>query len=273
VKTLTLPNATVDVLAVDGISEEVYRSAHGLNKSLLTEFIRSPRHYLDAKTNQKKATDSMKMGTALHQLILRPYEEPVFAVMKKVDKRKTADKEYAANFEAENSGKIIIDEEAEKTIRAMREALMGNTRFEKIISRTSHRELGIFADRECAEGTVRLKGMLDGFCEVDGTVFDIKSTQDASYDAFRRDFRSYQYALQQVQYTYLCSRLGLGFSNFVFVAVESKPPYGVAFYTLSMDEYMRSFDKWRQSLDFFSSCQSKEDFNIGYTSETKELSF
>lgn len=272
-KTLKLLNATDDVLAVDGISEDTYRKAHGLNKSLLTEFMRSPRHYTIAKETSKKPTENMKMGTVLHQLILRPFEEPIFAVMKKVDKRKTADKEYAAAFEADNAGKIIIDEESEKCVQGMREALMKNTRFAKMIEETTHRELGIFADRECTDDKVRLKGMIDGYSEKTGVIFDIKTTQDASYDSFRRDFRTFGYAMQQAQYTYLATRTGLGFSNFVFVAVESTPAHGVAFYTLSMDEYMRSFDRWRQAVDFFSSCQSRNDFDIGYTTDTKEFSY
>lgn len=260
-----------NVLAVDGISEEVYRSASGLNKSLLCEFMRSPKHYLSAVKNPIKPTKSMQLGTVLHQLVLRPYETPCFAVMKKVDRRKTADKEYAANFEAENAGKIIIDAEDEVIVRSMRESLMKNARFAKIMERTSHREFGIFADRKCSDGVVRLKGMLDGYCERDGTVFDIKTTEDASPEKFRKYFRNFKYDIQQVQYTYLLTATKLGFSNFQFVAVENCEPFEVSFHTLSMEQYMRSFDKWKRSLDFFSACASKEDFNIGYTSETNEI--
>jgi peptidyl-tRNA hydrolase len=273
-KTLNLPEADDGVLAIDQINERDYRNAHGLNKSLLVEFMKSPRHYLEALNAKKKPTDNMDMGTALHATLFRDAPADHFAVMtKKLDKRKPADKEFAAQFEAENAGKVILSVEQDETVKAMHRALMDNGRFKELYEKTTYRELGIFADYKHEDQNFRIKGMLDGYAKSEGIIYDVKSSQDAHIDSFKWDFKRFRYDLQQVHYTRLLGQTNLPFTQFVFVVVENKAPYGVAFYTLGMESYMKTHEEWKSWLEYYGKLNHKQDFNIGYPSSTFELNY
>jgi hypothetical protein len=272
-KTLNLPSADDGVLAIDQINERDYRNAHGLNKSMLVKFMKSPRHYLEALNEKNEPTESMKVGTALHTMLFRDSPDDYFAVMKKVDKRKTADKEYATQFEADNAGKTIITSEQDDVARAMHKALMDNGRFKDLYEKTTYREMGIFADYKHEDQNFRIKGMLDGYSKSEGIVYDVKSSQDAHIDSFKWDFKKFRYDLQQVHYTRLLGQTNLPFTQFVFVVVENKAPYGVAFYTLGMDSYMKTHEEWKSWLEYYGKLNHKQDFNIGYPSSTFELNY
>jgi len=273
VRNIYLPNAGDEVLFVDQINERDYRNAHGLNKSSLVKFMKSPRHYLQSLNEESDATDSMQMGTAMHSLVLRDDPNEYFAVKKKVDNRTKEGKEYSAQFEQDNKGKAIINEEQNELVQGMFKSLMKNERFSKMKSKFSHTEVGIFADYSHPMGNFRIKGMLDAYIETEGLIVDIKSAQDASLDVFKWDFKKYAYGLQQVHYTHLLGKTKMPFEQFVFVVVENKPPHEVAFYTLSMNQYLKTHDEWKMAMDYFGNLHAKQDFNIGYTSETVELSF
>lgn len=272
-RNIYLPNASDDVLFVDQINEHDYRSAHGLNKTSLVKFMKSPRHYLQSLHDEFEATDSMRMGTALHSLVLRDDPTKHFAVKKKVDNRTKEGKEYSAQFEQDNKGKTIITEEQNELVQGMFKSLRKNERFSRMMDRFSHREVGIFANYNHPLGDFRIKGMLDAYIETEGLIVDIKTSQDASLDLFKWDFKKYAYGLQQVHYTHLLGKTKMPFSNFVFVVVENKPPHEVAFYTLSMNDYLKTQDEWKMSMNYFGNLHSKQDFDIGYPSETIELTY
>lgn len=272
-KTLHLPAAKDGVIAIDQINESDYRNAEGLNKSLLVKFMKSPRHYLAALNESNEPTDSMKMGTALHSIVLRDDPSRFFAVKKKVDNRTKEGKEYTAQFESENRGKAIINEEQHETVLGMQKSLMKNDRFRTLLEKTTHREMGIFSDYKVIDHRFRIKGMIDGYSEHDGIVWDLKTSQDASFDSFKWDFKKYMYDLQQVHYTQLVHDAALPFTEFLFVVIENKPPYEVAFYTLEMESYMKSRNVWLNAMHTYAHCHAKQDFDIGYPSNTCELSY
>lgn len=272
-RTLNLASSKDGVLAVDQINERDYRNAHGLNKSLLVKFMKSPRHYLAALNEKHEPTDSMRMGTALHAMLFRDDPKKHFAVKKKMDGRTADGKKYNAEFEASAGDKTVLTEEQHETAKGMFESLMKNPRFRKMHDATTHREMGIFSDYKNLEHSCRIKGMLDGYNEHDGIVYDVKSTQDAHMSSFKWDFKKYQYDIQQVHYTRLVMDAGLPFKEFMFVAVENKPPYEVAFYTLSVDSYLSSKTVWNIAMDSFAYCNAKQDFDIGYGCGTNELTY
>lgn len=262
-----------DVSVITELGESQYRPAEGLNKSLLVEFMRSPRHYIEALNAKKKPSESMEIGTALHCELLQGKPSDHYAVIRKVDLRKNADKEYYAKFQEENIGKTIIDEDGLERMMGMKNALLDCPKFKKMYERITYRELAIFSTRECQHGDVRLKGMLDAYVQEDGIILDIKSAESAHINKFKYAFKDFRYDIQQVQYTYLAMVANLPFSKFEFAVVENKKPYNVAYYTLSKEQYLKAFDEWRLALDSFSFHKNKEDFNYGYPTDTYELTF
>jgi len=88
-------------------------------------------------------------------------------------------------------------------------------------------EASIFAEDE--ETGLPLKARPDLWVE-DHTLVDIKTTDDASPDAFARTVTTFGYHLQAAHYLTMT-----GAENFIFVAVERKAPYAVGIYRLDAE--------------------------------------
>jgi len=248
------------------ISEQSYRDAEGLNKSLLVPFMRSPKHYLAELAEPKQATPSMNIGTALHAELLRPLEaSSVYAVMKKVDKRTTAGKEYAAKFEAENAGKVVIDEEQKKVVDGMRESVMSHPTARRYIEQATHLEQAMFADYKATtiDHTFKIKAMADGIIDKEGIIFDLKTTDNAM--DFGKKVRAFRYDIQQVHYQLIGALNGIEPKKFPFIVVENVAPFGVVINTLDPERILHSAADYRLAMDFYAHCHQKQDFNIGYS--------
>jgi exodeoxyribonuclease VIII len=263
-------------MALSQMGEKAYRDAPGLNKSLLVPFMRSPRHYLHELNAPKTPTASMNLGTALHAELLQPERaSSIYAVMKKVDKRTTAGKEYAARFEAENVGKTVIDEEQEKVLLKMRENVMRHPAASKLIERASHKEQALFAQYRATtvDHAFEVKALADGIIESEGIMFDVKTTESAAPGEYAKKVRAFRYDIQQVHYTYAGIFNKLPIQNFEFIVVENAEPCEVAVYTLDAERMKGVWDEWRAAMEFFAVCHQKQDFDIGYPEVSAQLKF
>jgi hypothetical protein len=265
-------NEGSEPLLIKEMGEDKYRIADGLNKSLLVPFMQSPFHYKHELENKKQPTENMKLGTALHAELLLPRPSDVYAVCKKVDKRKTEGKEYFAQFTAENVGKTVIDEDQYESLKGMKEGLYRNAFSRRILEQATDREVAMFGTRNCEHGKVRLKGMADIYDSNNGILADIKTVDSATKDSFKWAMKDFSYDIQQVHYTWLAINAGLPFSKFMFIVCERKKPWATAVYQLSTDSYMRAFDRWSKALDYFSHCQERNDFESSYPEEAVEIS-
>lgn len=256
------------------MGEKAYRDAPGLNKSLLVPFMRSPKHYLHELNNPKEATASMNLGTALHAELLQPLKAgDIYAVCRKVDRRKNADKEYLAQFEAENVGKVIIDEEQKAAVDAMVKSVHSHPEAHRLIESATHYEQALFGEYKCTQvdHTVKLKALADGFSLPGGFMFDVKTTDNAA--EFAKKVRAFRYDIQQVHYQYLGALNGVPPGDFHFIVVENVEPYATLVCRLNPDKMSRVWDEWKLALEFFGHCESKQDFNIGYPEVSTILEF
>ena len=75
--------------------------------------------------------------------------------------------------------------------------------------------------------------------ECGSLIVDLKTTMDASPDAFARTAANFNYPLQAAYYVDGLQAAGIAspdaVTSFVFLVVEKTPPYGVAVYTLPED--------------------------------------
>lgn len=261
-------------MSLKRISERAYRDAPGLNKSLLVPFMRSPKHYLHELNNPKEATPSMNLGTALHAELLQPEKAgDIYAVCRKVDRRKTADKEYLAQFEAENIGKVIIDEESKEAVDAMVKSVREHSEANRLIESSTHREQALFGEYKCTQvdHTVKLKAMADGLSLHGGFMFDVKTTDNAT--EFAKKVRAFRYDIQQVHYQFNGALNGIAPGDFHFIVVENVKPHATMVRRLNPDKIPRVWDEWKLALEFFGHCEAKQDFNIGYPDVSTILDF
>ena len=88
----------------------------------------------------------------------------------------------------------------------------------------------------------------------DGTIIDLKSTQDASEAGFRKSVRNFKYDFQTAWYMEAMRALGLPARQFIFVCVEKTAPYLTATYTLTASEIDRQKPRMQKACEIWATC-------------------
>jgi exodeoxyribonuclease VIII len=88
----------------------------------------------------------------------------------------------------------------------------------------------------------------------DGTIIDLKSTQDASEAGFRKSVRNFKYDFQACWYLEAMRALGLPARQFIFVCVEKSPPYLTATYILTASEIDRQKPRMQKACEIWATC-------------------
>jgi hypothetical protein len=216
----------------------------------------SPAHYLHAKEHPEDPTPSMIMGSAIHSAILEPsyfidnvVVEPKFAG--------TGSKALREEWHLENHGKIILKEDGFDSIKGILKSISKHKQASKLISEGHAEESLFWTD---AETGIDCKARPD-FKREGHILVDIKSTNDASPDAFRAQIAAYSYHLQAALYLDGASAVfGQQFDEFVIVAVEKGPPYAVNCFTLGIETINEGRAAYMKALQILKKCQDEKNY-------------
>lgn len=240
----TTPGAHADVPFKE------YLSWDAVSKHDLDLVARSPAHYRAAKLTPQETTPAMAFGTAAHAWILEPETAAQqVAVMPKVDRRTKAGKEQWAEFEMMHPNKVHIDDEDARHLAAMASAVRHHKVACRLLDDRTATEISVLWQDPRTEIMCRCRPDL-----VAGNIIvDLKTTFDASKAAFSHTMHKYRYQVQAAYYLDGCRAVGLvpDVSDFVFIAVEKKPPYGVAIYHLPVDDIDRGRFQYEKDLTHF----------------------
>jgi hypothetical protein len=229
-----------------GISESEYHAKGGpllVSNSLLGKVLRSPAHaraWLDATEDED--TPAMAFGRALHRAILEPH---LYQPFPSSTKKGREDNEAIAGMVAKVrahplAGRMLAGGLAELTVR-------------------------------WAVETVECKARLDYYVEPLGLVVDIKSTTDASPEAFRKSIANYEYHRQAAFYRFGLERLGKPCNAFVFLAIEKAAPYECALYALDESAMSRGRERASLGLMALRGAHDRQAW-AGYPDSIQELS-
>lgn len=186
--------------------------------------------YVSGTTPRKPATPAMRLGSALHALVLEPDEwDSLVAVEGEFDRRTKLGRAAYESFADASSGKTIITPDQYESVKRMAESIARHPAFVAFTSHTDCvREVAIRAND--LETGLPLKCKPD--LRVPGWIIDIKTTSDASPDGWCRQAASLGYARQAAHYLDVVHS-GLGHScRFAHVVVQSSPPWECAAYYL-----------------------------------------
>lgn len=211
------------------IPEAEYRKWDAYNHSALCQFHRSAAHVREALDGVSEPTDAMEFGSAFHIAVLERERfasavalEPKFAGTGSVAARKA--------WNDANAGRIVIPEAKAPTIAAMIAAVRSNPECRKLAATKGLAETCVvWTDK--ATG-LRCKGRVDKWYKDFGLFADLKTTEDASERKFTRSVIDYWYWTQSEFYRMGFEALGYPVEGLI-LAVEKKPPHGVAVYSLS----------------------------------------
>lgn len=190
----------------------------------------SPAHWREHR--KQPATQDMRFGTAAHVLLLegRDAFEQQYIISPGFDRRTKAGKSDHLEFVSSHAGREILTPLEYKTLMemncAVQESIAGD-----ILESCSDRELSLFW--ECAVTDTSCCGRLD-FVGA-RTVGDLKTTSDASPDAFLRSVKQYGYHIQAGHYLDGLDTIRYNSNDpirWLFIAIEKTAPYGVAVYEL-----------------------------------------
>lgn len=193
------------------------------SKSGLDKIARSPAHY--KCRDQKEPSKAMRIGTALHSLVLEgiaPLVMPEFSGKGSVALRD--------EWKAAHEGLLIVSEDEHDAVTAMAASIAAHPIAGPAFRRTDGRA-EVSALWTCPDTGVECKSRFDWL--IPREIVDLKTTADASAESFAKSVSNFRYHVQDAFYSQAAASLDLDVEQFTFVCVETAPPYAVAVYRLN----------------------------------------
>lgn len=226
-----------------------YFANAAVNKSALDAICRSPLHYqkrIIGHSAPIEPTPAMKLGTLVHTLVLEPDEvSDRYAITPAVDRRTKGGKEAYAAWEAQLGGRESITVETYDTAVLMSAAVLNHPVAAELLDGAVCERSAYGVDE--ATG-IQIKARIDAIQRA--TLVDLKTTKDASAEGFAKSIANFRYHVQAAHYleTYKAAT-GDQPESFVFLAVESAPPYAVGVYQLDSASLAFAAQQRREDLE------------------------
>jgi hypothetical protein len=250
-------------------NEDYHADREHISKSGLDLIDRSPLHfwnaYMNPATPPRLETPTFKMGTATHTMFLEHdnLDNDYFVLDNDDILREIGGSRPHSTSRYKNWYQGVLSEHPDKKplslteyecLRGMRDSLYSYRTASKLL------EGGI------AEQTITFIEPITGVkCKVRpdflsdyNVIVDVKTTDDASYEGFRKSMAKYRYYVQDAFYLDGVNHSDFNFSPsmFVFIAIEKEPPYAVGVYTL--ENIDREFGREQYLQNLWSYKEAKE---------------
>ena len=256
------------------LSNAEYHADERLGRSTAWKLITSCPAVVAHEMAYPRPTDSLAliMGSCTHAATLEPVLlDKQFAIKpEEIDGKSSRTNHYKEVFESmqlRNPNIQWLNRSDYRTCVDMAESAREHPLLKTYLSdqETMIEQTGFF---ECKG--VQCKVRPDLYNPGAGVVIDIKTTQDASEQGFRKSIRRFGYAFQAAWYLNALRILGLKPKQFVFLCVEKTPPYLTAAYEISTAEVERELIRVHDACDTYKKCM---DTGIwpGYGDEIKTL--
>jgi hypothetical protein len=273
------------------IPAHTYHNAwNAASNSRLTKLRKSPAHLKAYLDEPGEDTLALKVGRALHTAILEPDEfASTFAVADQCHAMKKGDglrcTNNAVGFSSRDGwlcgvhskgvlfdeSRIVITGDSYTTCLRVRDNVHVHGAAKGILSLPRAAELSLRWDD--VETGLACKARLD--CStpelVRGTIWDVKSTVDASEREFTRSIFKYGYHRQGAFYLDGSRRVGIPAEHFTIVAVEKESPYAVAVYRLDDGAIDAGRQQLRPLINRYDACLKANTWP-GYSNEVRDIS-
>lgn len=218
------------------VPAETYHKWDAASASRLKVFARSPAHMREAVDHPKDPTPALILGDAAHYCALQPALFATrFAAAPACDRRTKDGKAAYQAFLESNPGKRPLAQDDFDACRRMADAVYAHRAARELLEARTATELS--AVWRCPETDVLCKLRADALTVMNGypVVADLKTTDDASREAFERSVWQYRYFCQAAHYTGGLASLDMIYDDFCVIAVEKAPPHAVAVYRITDD--------------------------------------
>lgn len=242
---------------------EYHSDTSRISKSGLDLVARSPLHYrakyLAPDRQPQKESPALLLGSAIHSAVLEPDSFAAdYCAAIACDRRTSDGKKQWADFLAANAGKTVLDREQLETVLGIRQAIRNHSTASRLLDLSLGQVEGVLHADIPVDGEVALvlaKSRMDYLRTSGEFIADIKSTEDASPNAFARSIANYRYHVQAAYYLDMFAFLGVEPpKRFVFIAVEKSAPYAVAVYYLTAEDIAVGREVYRENLAAYAAC-------------------
>ncbi len=223
----------------DNLPAADYHACEALSASSIPKLLRSAAHYRVWRTLPRTPTAAMHFGSALHGLVLEPNRTPPVAIAPDCERRSNADKATWAVFEATLDGRIPLKQEEFDRAQRVRDAVWANAGARLLLDGITAESSLFWRDDE---HDIPCKARVDAL-RTDLGVVDLKSTTDATPDAFARSVTHYSYHSQAAHYWRAVEHvLHASPPFFAWIAVETEPPFGTRCYVIESNALRLGMD-------------------------------
>jgi exodeoxyribonuclease VIII len=267
-----------------------YHAHPAVSKSHLDMVARSPLHYwaryVDPKRVETKPTAAMALGSALHTHVLEldKWDEQYLIAPKDAPKKPTSLQRNAAKpsastlesiqfwdaFDKEASNKTILDAEDADLVMRMGEAVYGHPAAAALLALPGMAET-TWMWRDDSSG-LQCKCRPDWLTNDGSLVIDLKTTEDASPKGFQASVANFRYHVQAAWYLHGMEQATKKCpEQFVFIAVEKKPPFAVAVYAADAEMIREGWRTAERDLEVLATCKEMDRWP-GYSDAVEPIS-
>lgn len=251
------------------MTEKEYRQHPAISRSELWKIRESPQKFKYYKENPPEPTPALLFGQVFHKMLLEPNTfDDDFVVAPEVNRRTKEGKQKWDEFLSENENKNIISPEMASRAKEMCEAVNREPLAVKLLKGKA--ELPFFWTDEMTGEACKCRVDVLNTEYSQPIIVDLKTTTDASTDAFIRSAINYGYDFQVAMYSEGVEKNIGKKPLFVFIAVEKEPPYAVNI--LQADELMlrRGYDIFREYIGIYHDCKMTGNF-YGYLGKLNQI--
>ena len=242
---------------ITDLSNEEYHSRGGVSSSAVKAvYKKSLAHWKGEKRNSNNA--AFAMGSAVHANLLE--KERNLVVKGPKTKSSAAFKEMQANL---NEDQILLTEVEFNVANCITRGALNNPVCASHLNHPNRlNEISIFVEDPISGLT--LKTRPDLLIEEENTVFDVKTTQDASPRGFLKECLKYGYLLQGAHYVYTCKLAGYDVDKFSFIACEKTAPFLSHVHVMGQDIMHWGMKQLHKTLAVIAKAEKDSDYSTGW---------
>lgn len=207
-----------------------YHEDPALSKSKLDLIARSIYHYENPVIKERAYFD---FGSAMHDACLLPdvFKKGYFRAPEDHDGRNVKGK--TLKRECDEKGMVLISSVEYDGILSVRDRLYKN-QLTKTILEKSEKEQSFFAKMNVEGKDFEVRCRPDAFYQ--NTMIDLKTTRSTVHDEIKWSIRRYRYDVQSAWYPDVMELSeGIKIDNFLFIFIESCPPFHVVIKLLDVE--------------------------------------
>jgi len=247
-----------------------YEELEGVRQSHLKRILKSPAHFKFGSdfADEEKSSPALLVGDAIHAAILEPDRfNAEFIVSPEFSG--TGSRKAKEEWLGQNGDKKVLTEAQHNQVIAAKRSLRESGLYEtanKILSGGSPEHVFQWVDVTTG---IKCKGKADYVKP--GIVIDLKSTIDASPKSFSRSIVNFGYLFQCAYYLDGMTHFtGEEHKDFIIIALEKTPPYGVNCFYLTSDDIQIGRRQYKKALGILYECLERDEWP-GYSDGLTEL--